>query len=142
MTTDPSTVHPETVGPSDVERVEDLPVPPAELWDAVATPDGLAGWLADEVELDVRPGGTGRVRDDGEERVVLVDEVVPGRRLSFTWWPWHDRSARSYVEIEVLPNGAGSRLVVRETRLAASPGRAVLSAAPAAAARRWCRVPA
>ncbi len=70
MTTDPSTVHPETVGPSDVERVEDLPVPPAELWDAVATPDGLAGWLADEVELDVRPGGTGRVRDDGEERVV------------------------------------------------------------------------
>lgn len=142
MTTEPRAVHPEIVGPSDIERVEDLDASPEELWDAVGTAAGLAAWLGDEVEVDLRPGGTGFVRDDGELRVVLVDEVEPGRRLGFTWWPWQDRAERSYVELEVLPRATGSRLVIRETRLAASASRGVLLSAPSTTAWRWCRIAA
>ena len=48
---------------------------------------GLEGWLADEVELDVRPGAEGTARwSDGTERHVVVDEVEAGRRLALCWW--------------------------------------------------------
>ena len=44
-----------------VERELWLPAPPEEVWDAV-TGDG---WLADEVELDARPGGDAWFRSGG-----------------------------------------------------------------------------
>ena len=100
-----------------MERSHEFEVPADELWDAVTDPEQLAHWLGDEVELDVVPGGEGRVVDDGEIRHVLVDEVDHGRRYTFTWWPDSDRADRSYVEIEVAPSVHGSRLVIRETRV-------------------------
>jgi uncharacterized protein YndB with AHSA1/START domain len=106
-----------------MERTQDFPVSPEELWQSIADSDRLAEWLGDEVEIDVRPGGEGRVTDDGELRHVLVDVVEPGRRVAFTWWPDIDRSDRSYVELEVEPGESGSRLVVRETRMANSVAR-------------------
>jgi uncharacterized protein YndB with AHSA1/START domain len=106
-----------------MERSHEFDVGADELWEAVTDPSQLADWLGDEVDIDVSPGGEGRVVDDGELRHVLVDEVDPGRRFTFTWWPHHDRADRSYVEIEVAPADSGSRLVVRETRLAAPDAR-------------------
>ncbi len=88
--------------------------------EAVTDPAQLGDWLGDEVDIEVVPGGEGRVVDDGETRHALVDEVEPGRRFTFTWWPATDRGDRSYVEIEVFPSTCGSRLVIHETRLAAA----------------------
>ena len=102
-----------------MERTQDFEICSDDLWEAVSDPDRLAGWLGDEVDLDVRPGGEGRVTDDGETRRVVVDEVIDGQRLAFTWWPERNRHEVSHVELIVLPLPAGSRLVVRET-LAAS----------------------
>ena len=101
-----------------MERSHEFEVSAEELWDAVTDPEQLAEWLGDEVDLDVVSGGEGRVVDDGETRHVLVDEVEHGRRFTFTWWPEIDRADRSYVEIEVAPSVRGSRLVIRETRVA------------------------
>ncbi len=107
-----------------MEKVQDFPVSTEELWQAVSEAEQLAVWLGDEVELEVRPGGRGTVVDDGERRRVVIDEVVDGQRLSFTWWPELDDTARpgrcvagapTHVELEVVPLDGGSRLIIRET---------------------------
>jgi len=65
---------------------------PAEVvWRTITEPDQIARWFADEVELDLRPGGKGTF--DFQARatvkpatVALVVEVVdPPRRFAFRW---------------------------------------------------------
>lgn len=97
-----------------MERTQDFDVPAEELWEAVTDPEQM-GWLGDEISLDVRPGGTGRITDDGETREVRVDTVDTGRHLSFRWWPEGDEDMASRVDLIVVPRPPGSRLVVRET---------------------------
>ncbi len=97
-----------------MERTQDFDVPAEELWEAVTNPDHM-GWLGDEVSLDVRPGGTGVVVDDGETREIQVDTVDDGRHLSFRWWPEGDEDMASRVDLTVIPRPPGSRLMVRET---------------------------
>ena len=47
-----------------------------------------AGWLADEVELDLRPGGDAEFALDGRVRTGWVEEVTAPRRTraSGFWW--------------------------------------------------------
>jgi len=97
-----------------MERTQDFDVPAEELWEAVTDPEQM-GWLGDEITLDVRPGGTGRITDDGETREVRVDTVDAGHHLSFHWWPEGDEDMASRVDLIVVPRPPGSRLVVRET---------------------------
>lgn len=116
---------PDTSGrPVAVERVQDFPVPAAALWSAVSDAEQLALWLGDGLELDVRPGGTGRVVEDGEVRRVVVEDVVDGERLAFTWWAEHADERRpgstlagppTCVELLVQATATGSRLIVRES---------------------------
>lgn len=117
-----------------MERTQDFDVPAEELWEAVTDPEQM-GWLGDEVSLDVRPGGTGLVIDDGETREVRVDTVDDGRRLSFRWWPEGDEDMASRVDLIVIPRPPGSRLVVRETLPVpvAATGRQPAAQAPAQA---------
>jgi uncharacterized protein YndB with AHSA1/START domain len=75
-----------------------------EVWEAV-TGDG---WLADRVELELRPGGEARFRSAGGERRGWIEEVRPptgdrdlGARLSF-WWAQDDQPA-SRVELTIDP---------------------------------------
>lgn len=118
-----------------MERTQDFDVPAEELWEAVTDPEQM-GWLGEEVSLDVRPGGTGLVVDDGETREVRVDTVDDGRRLSFRWWPEGDEDMASRVDLIVIPRPPGSRLVVRETLPlpVATAGRATAPQALAATA--------
>lgn len=63
-------------------------VVPAELagtWDAVT--NDVAGWLADEGRIDLRPGGEGWVRQDGRLRHIITEQVEAQRCLTFRWWP-------------------------------------------------------
>ena len=55
-----------------IERELLLPGTPAELWPALTDPDWLGSWLADEVVLELTPGGEARFR--------LGDEVRAGFR--------------------------------------------------------------
>ena len=53
----------------EVERELVLDAPPDEVWDALTEPSRLAEWFANDVELDLRPGGGASFRwGNGEER--------------------------------------------------------------------------
>src|SRR3954465_7351653 len=56
-----------------VRRETVLDAPRDAVWALVAAPEGLATWLADDVDLDaVEPGASGTVTEDGQERHVTI----------------------------------------------------------------------
>jgi uncharacterized protein YndB with AHSA1/START domain len=114
---------------SDVIREVELPASPEEVWEQVAETDRLGDWLDADVELELRPGGTGSFRfADGEVRRAMVRDVDPGHRLTFTWWPLTGDHVGRPTTVTITVDGApdGSRL-----RLVESPSaraRAVVAA--------------
>jgi hypothetical protein len=100
-----------------VERELLLPATTSDVWELITAGD----WLADEVELDLRPGGEARFASADELRTGWVEVVSAPRgdheagRLAF-WWAVDEEPA-SRVELTIEPAGwAGSRLRVVETR--------------------------
>ena len=74
--------------------------PPGETWDALTDPEGSPR-LAEEAEVDLRPGGELAVRVDGEQRTGFFEEIDAPRRLVFWWGPADGEASR--VEIEPSP---------------------------------------
>jgi uncharacterized protein YndB with AHSA1/START domain len=110
-----------------VQRELVLSAAAADVWRAVTDPDRLADWLADEVALELRPGGEARFRIGAEIRTGWVEEVSPpsagapsdqrhrAGRLAF-WWAV-DGEPASRVELQLIPVSAdATRLRVVETR--------------------------
>jgi len=106
-----------------IERELELPYHPKELWQALTQQEWLESWLADVVDLDLRPGGDARFVVAGETREGWVEEVCPPEsgdrdggtgRLSF-WWQTEDASA-SRVSIELIPTAGGTLIRVVEAR--------------------------
>ena len=110
--------------PVTVERSIDLDAPSEEVWQTLADPDELVGWLGVDGTVELEPGGVGRVVDpDGTVRQVLITTVEPGRRLAWHWWP--DGGDLSTVEITTEPTDPGTRVRVIETTIPApAPWRA------------------
>ena len=85
-----------------------------EVWRALTDPARLSEWFANEVELDLRPGGEGVFRwDDGTERRATVEEVEDERRFAFTWEEEGDEPTR--VEITLEDADAGTEVTVVES---------------------------
>lgn len=103
-----------------IERELELPATPAELWHAVTDPAQLSTWLAEEVSLELRPGGDASFVVDGRTLRGWVEEATPPAggsgegRLAF-WWADGDEPA-SRVELTVTAVEDRARLRVRETR--------------------------
>ena len=106
-----------------IERELYLPVAVEDVWRAITDPEWLAGWLADEVQLELRPGGDARfvcgeqVRDGWIEEVSApAESAQPGcGRLAF-WWAAVDEPA-SRVELVATEVAEGeTRLRVVESR--------------------------
>lgn len=101
------------------------PVAPEKVWRAWTDPQALARWFgpaeADSVsraELDVRVGGRYRVvfgAPDGSEHEAsgVYTEVVPMRRLVFTWARRGMPEADSQVTIALRPVDGGTELSFR-----------------------------
>jgi uncharacterized protein YndB with AHSA1/START domain len=99
-----------------VRRTVELDCDAAALWHLISDADGLATWLGEDVHLDRRVGGTGRlVDDDGALRHLRVTELIARECLAFTWWPEGDEGATSDVVFTVEETDTGSRLVITET---------------------------
>jgi uncharacterized protein YndB with AHSA1/START domain len=109
-----------------VERHLELPADPSTVWEE------LAGMLGEDVELDPAPGGTLRVREPEGDLVGVVQEAVPGERLSFRWVRLDADEPPSEVDITLEPSGVGTVLHLRETRL---DGAQLIRSAFLAAAR-------
>ena len=96
-----------------------LDAPRDAVWPLVAEPDGLATWLADDVDIAaVAEGERGVVREDGELRHVTVEEVEPGRRVALSWCA--PGGEPSLVELTLADDDDGhTRMVVVEIPLVA-----------------------
>lgn len=103
-----------------------FPEPREEVWRALTDADRLEEWFANQVELDPRPGGTGRFRwDDGSERLATVEDVDPERRFAFRW---HGEDGdETLVELTLDDDADGTRLVVVETPAASAEWAPALS---------------
>ena len=94
----------------EIEREIVLPVPREEAWDALTTPERLEEWFANDVELDVTPGGRGVFQwDSGEVRHAVVEAVEEPERLVLRW------DDDGVVELELGDDPGGTRIHVRET---------------------------
>jgi uncharacterized protein YndB with AHSA1/START domain len=107
-----------------IERDLFLAASPTEVWRALTDVALLEQWLADEVILDLRPGGDACFRSGDVVRSGWVETVTPpGRagepsrpgRLAF-WWADGDQPA-TRVELTLLPvHGGRTRIRVTERR--------------------------
>ena len=120
---------------TEIRREVEIDLPTDELWALVSTPDGWQDWLVDEVTID-EATGRGTVVDDGRTREVVIDTVVEGNYLAFTWWETDDETGASQVRIALdqRPNGR-HRLTISERPIGLVT--TVMSASVSAAAIRW-----
>jgi uncharacterized protein YndB with AHSA1/START domain len=87
-----------------------LPAPREEVWEALTAPERLEDWFANDVELDLRPGGGASFRwSNGEERHATVIDVEHERRLAFEW------DDEGEVAFTLDDDVDGTRLTVEES---------------------------
>src|SRR3984957_12687605 len=114
--------------PDRIERVVGIAPPPARVWAALTTGDGLAAWFGNQATIDLRPGGSARMTwTTGDVVDMRVERVEEPSVFGFTWPIYglpDDDPRRTYVEFTLEPGGAGTRLTVVETGFAQVPGEA------------------
>ena len=97
-----------------IERVIDIAASPETVFTLLTDPREYIKWKGRAADLDPRAGGAFHVSfKDAAVKGEYV-EVVPNRRVVFTWG-WDAPGAAvgpggSVVEIELEPRGAGTRL--------------------------------
>ena len=102
------------------------PVSPEKVWRAWTDPEALKKWWGPSpgepvsvADLDVRVGGRYRIVFGGasgteHEVTGVYQEVVPNRRLAFTWvWPRTTPDRESLVTIVFKAAGAGTQIEFR-----------------------------
>ena len=111
--------------PDRIERIVEVAHPPARVWAALTTAEGLGAWFGDEATIDLRPGGAARMTwTSGYAAEMRIERVEEPTVFGFTW---HinglpdDDPRRTYVEFTLEPVGAGTRLTVVESGFAQLP---------------------
>jgi uncharacterized protein YndB with AHSA1/START domain len=92
-----------------------VPAPPAEVYRWFVEPDKLVRWIGLHAQLEPAPGGVFRFEIvPGEWCSGRYLELVPGRRVVFTWG-WDSGAialppGSSTVEVDLLEDPAGTRV--------------------------------
>jgi uncharacterized protein YndB with AHSA1/START domain len=111
--------------PDRIERTVELAHPPATVWAALTTAEGLGAWFGNEAAIDLRPGGAARMRwEQGFTAELRVERVEEPRVFGYTWHIYglpEGDPRRTYVEFTLEPAGAGTRLTVTESGFAQLP---------------------
>ena len=111
--------------PDRIERTVQIGRPPDQVWAALTTAEGLAAWFGNEATIDLRPGGSARMRwAGGETAEMRVERIEEPRVFGFTWHIFglpEDDPRRTYVEFTLEPSGSGTRLTVVESGFAQLP---------------------
>jgi uncharacterized protein YndB with AHSA1/START domain len=114
--------------PDRIERIVEIAHPPAEVWAALTTAEGLSAWFGQEARIDLRPGGLAWMKwDSGHTADMRVERVEEPTVFGFTWHIYglpEDDPRRTYVEFTLEPAGAGTRLTVVESGFAQLPAGA------------------
>jgi uncharacterized protein YndB with AHSA1/START domain len=102
---------------------------PSIVFDALTTPEGIAGWWGPDAgpvllaETDLRVGGRFRVRYrklDGSEHESSGEylEIVRPERLAMSWrWRGDEDPGESLVEIDLRTIAGGTELTITHSRL-------------------------
>ena len=111
--------------PDRIERTVQVAQPPAVVWAALTTAEGLSAWFGNTATIDLRPGGSARMTwTGGETADMRVERVEEPAVFGFTWHIYglpEDDPRRTYVEFTLEPAGTGTRLTVVETGFAQLP---------------------
>ena len=111
--------------PDRIERTVELAHPPAKVWAALTTAEGLSAWFGQQASIDLRPGGQASMKwDSGDTADMRVERVDEPTVFGFTWHIYglpEDDPRRTYVEFTLEPAGAGTRLTVVESGFAQLP---------------------
>jgi uncharacterized protein YndB with AHSA1/START domain len=92
----------------DVQREVVFDAPVEEVWSAVTEPGRLEQWFANDVELELEPGGRAAFRwSNGEERTAIIEEVEPERRLGLRW----EDGGTVVLELDEVASGTRLRIV-------------------------------
>jgi len=115
--------------------VRKLDAAPAKVWRALTDPEMLKQWMAPDAgtkvstaEIDLRVGGRYRIvmtPAEGEDHDVrgAYREIVPNRKLVYTW-AWKSTPEReSVVTIELRAAGGGTELTLRHEQFADEQAR-------------------
>lgn len=93
----------------EIERTVDLPVGPDEVWERVVNGDPAEEWLG--VRVDPRKGGT--VSIPGREIIGTVEEVEPGRSITWSWREVDGEPSQVVIAIEPTEDGSRVRVIER-----------------------------
>ena len=111
--------------PDRIERTVEIAHPPAAVWAALTTAEGLSAWFGQEAAIDLRPGGSARMTwQSGDTAEMRVERVEEPTVFGFTWHIYglpEGDPRRTYVEFTLEPDGAGTRLTVVESGFAQLP---------------------
>ena len=115
--------------------VRKLDAAPGKVWRALTEPELLKQWMAPDpatrcrvAEIDLRVGGRYRIvmrPADGEEHDVrgVYREIVPNKKLVYTW-AWKSTLEReSLVTIELRAAGGGTELTLKHEQFADEEAR-------------------
>ena len=108
--------------PDRIERTVEIAHPPAKVWAALTTAEGLGAWFGNEATIDLRPGGSARMSwTSGFNAEMRVERVEEPAVFGFTWHIYglpEDDPRRTYVEFTLEPAGSGTRLTMVESGFA------------------------
>ena len=111
--------------PDRIERTVDIAHPPATVWAALTTPEGLGSWFGHKATIDLRPGGSAQMTwDSGDRAEMRIERVEEPTVFGYTWHIYglpEDDPRRTYFEFTLEPDGDGTRLTVVESGFAQLP---------------------
>ncbi|MEV6322935.1 SRPBCC domain-containing protein [Nocardia sp. NPDC051787] len=108
--------------PDQIVRTVELAHPPAKVWAALTTAEGLGTWFGHSATIDLRPGGAAQMTwKNGHSADMRIERVEEPSVFGFTWHIYglpEGDPRRTYVEFTLEPAGAGTRLTMTETGFA------------------------
>lgn len=105
--------------PDRIERTVEIAAPPARVWSALTTAEGLSAWFGEKAQIELRPGGAMQMSfSDTHTATMRVEHVDEPRVFAFTWAAFDtpdDDPRRTFVEFTLDAIETGTRLRVVET---------------------------
>jgi uncharacterized protein YndB with AHSA1/START domain len=106
--------------PPAIEREVVIEAPLEVVWRVVTDPEQIRQWFAEEAEVELRVGGSGRLRfKSGDSYQLQIEALEPPRRFAFRWVQPEGSPTRAdnsmLVEFILEPQAGGTRLRVVES---------------------------
>lgn len=85
-----------------MERTYEVPATPEQVWEAIATADGIASWMV-PTRLDPRTGGQVVFDLGGYDSVGVVTDYSPNQRFAYEEpWPVAEHMPTAHVDMSTV----------------------------------------